>query len=130
MALLCLASAAQATNVYSSRAGDLDSYQGQVVQNTKALNATPAKSACTTTTATKGVIATFPVDDYRAAQHATINPVTGAALAVDRCLNANTACMPVPTGTGEVGLKKGVTTLVFKRYSGVSATYKTCIDLQ
>ena len=123
-------SPAMATNVKATHAGDMDYFQGLPVQNLKAINATPSKSACTSTTATKGTIASFAVDDYRAAQFATVNPITGAALAVKRCLNTNTACMPAPTGTGEVGLKKGVTLLVFQRYSGTAATYQTCIDLQ
>jgi len=128
--LVAVCSPALATNVKATHAGDMDYFQGLPVQNLKALNATPSKSACTTTTATKGTIATFAVDDYRAAQFATVNPATGAGLAVKRCLNTNTACMPTPLGTGEVGLKKGVTSLVFQRYSGTSATYQTCIDLQ
>jgi hypothetical protein len=128
--LSAISSQAFATNVKATHAGDMDYFQGLPVQNLKSINATPSKSACTTTTATKGTIATFSVDDYRAAQYATVNPTTGAGIAVKRCLNTNTSCMPTPLGTGEVGLKKGVTSLVFQRYSGASATYQTCIDLQ
>lgn len=84
-------------------------------------------AACTTTTTTKGTIATATTAGY-----STIcweaSDSSNAAKRIKRHLNSNTAYLP---GTGTCfGLTSGITSVAFKPYSGASAAYTVCYDLQ
>ena len=88
---------------------------------------TAASATCTTTTTTKGTIATVATAGYATLQWEASDSA-GAAKRIKRHLNSNTAYMP---GTGDKeGLHSGVTGVTFKPYSGASAAYTVCYDLQ
>lgn len=87
----------------------------------------PASAACTTTTTTKGTIATVNTAGY-----STIcweaSDSNNAAKRIKRHLNSNTAYLP---GTGGCfGLNSKITSVAFKPYSGAGAAYTVCYDLQ
>jgi len=87
----------------------------------------PASAVCTTTTTTKGTIATVTTAGY-----STIcweaSDSANAAKRVKRHLNSNTAYLP---GTGGCfGLNSNVSAVTWKPYSSASAAYTVCYDLQ
>lgn len=87
----------------------------------------PASAVCTTTTTTKGTIATVSVAGYSTI-HWEASDSNNAAKRIKRHLNSNTAYMP---GTGDrEGLNSSISTIAFKPYSGASAAYTVCYDLQ
>lgn len=86
-----------------------------------------ASAVCTTTTTTKGTIATVATAGY-STLHWQASDSAGAAIRIKRHLNNGTAYMP---GTGDKeGLHSATASVAFKPYSGVSATYTVCYDLQ
>jgi hypothetical protein len=87
----------------------------------------PTSAVCTTTTTTKGVIATVPTAGYSTLCWEASDS-TNAAKRIKRHLNNNTAYMP---GTGGCfGLNDKTTGVTFKPYSTTSAAYTVCYDLQ
>lgn len=87
----------------------------------------PAASGCTTTTTTKGSIASVPVAGYSQICWEASDS-SNAAKRIRRYLNSNTAYLP---GTGGcIGLTKEMTAVAFKPYSGASAAYTVCYELE
>jgi len=86
----------------------------------------PAASACTTTTTTKGDIATVTVTGYSKLCWEASDS-SNAAKRIKRHLGSNTAYMP---GTGGcIGLNNNMSTVAFKPYSGAPAAYTVCTEL-
>jgi len=87
----------------------------------------PASAVCTTTTTTKGTIATVTVAGYSSLCWEASDS-SNAAKRIKRHLNSNTAYMP---GTGACnGLNKDTTTVAFKPYSAAAAAYTVCYDME
>lgn len=87
----------------------------------------PAASACTTTTTTKGAIATVNVAGYSKLCWEASDS-SNAAKRIKRHLGSSTAYMP---GTGGcIGLNSGMSSVAFKPYSGASAEYTVCVELE
>lgn len=86
-----------------------------------------ASAVCTTTTTTKGTIATVATAGYSTLAWEASDS-SNAAKRIKRHLNSNTAYLPGTGGT--IGLNNSVTSVVFKPYSGASAAYTVCYDLQ
>lgn len=87
----------------------------------------PASSTCTTATTTKGTIATVNVAGYSTLAWEASDS-NNAAKRIRRFINSNTAYLPGTGGT--IGLNNKMTTVAFKPYSGASAAYTVCYDLQ
>ena len=99
-----------------------------VIQNLKGISPVPARSTCTSITATKGAIATVNPAGYTAIEYAATDG-TATALSVKRRLNSNTAFMPGSSGT--VVFNSGITGVTFSKYSTATATKaEVCYDLQ
>jgi len=89
---------------------------------------TPGSAVCTTTTTTKGAIATISSTAGYSTLRWAASDSANAAKRVRVFLNSNTAYMP---GTdGIIGLNSGISSVAFKPYSGASAAYTVCYDLQ
>jgi hypothetical protein len=89
----------------------------------------PDKSSatCTTTTTTKGTIATFTVAGYSQLCYEASDS-SNAAKRIKRHIGNNTAYMP---GTGTcIGLNDSQGTIVFKPYSAASAAYTVCWEAE
>ena len=87
----------------------------------------PASASCTTVTTTKGTIATVATAGYSTLAWEASDS-SNAAKRIKRHLNSNTAYLPATGGT--IGLNSAITSVVFKPYSGASAAYTVCTDLQ
>lgn len=87
----------------------------------------PASAVCTTTTTTKGTIATVNVAGYSTLSWEASDS-SNAAKRIRRFINSNTAYLPGTGGT--IGLNSKMSTVAFKPYSGTSAAYTVCYDLQ
>lgn len=87
----------------------------------------PASAVCTTTTTTKGTIATVSTAGYSTIAWEASDS-NNAAKRIKRHLNNNTAYLPGTGGT--IGLNNAISSVTFKPYSGASAAYTVCYDLQ
>lgn len=87
-----------------------------------------ASAVCTTTTTTKGAIATVSSTTGYSTLSWEASDSSNVAKRIKRHLNSNTAYMPGTGGT--IGLNKSVTSVAFKPYSGAPAAYTVCYDLQ
>lgn len=91
------------------------------------LSPNPSASSCTTTTTTKGAIATVNVAGYSQLCWEASDS-SNAAKRIKRHLNSNTSYMP---GTGGcLGLNSGMQTVTFKPYSGAGAAYTVCTEME
>lgn len=97
------------------------------VQNLQGLAPVPADSVCTTTTTTKGTIATVTNNNHIGLKWSSTN-AAGAAVIVKRKLNSNTAFMPESSGT--LALNGDISTVTFSPYSGAAAAYTICSERQ
>ena len=88
----------------------------------------PASAVCTTTTTTKGPIATVSSTTGYSTLRWAASDSSNAAKRIKVLLNSNTAYMPGTDGT--IGLNNKITSVTFKPYSGASAAYTVCTDLQ
>lgn len=89
----------------------------------------PVGSACTTTTGTKGVIATVTTAGYSILAFDTFTGARKTPIRVKRYLNSNTAYMQTKPGGDQIGLNSDITTVTFKPWSSVPTSYTTCIEL-
>ena len=113
-------------------AADADAVQGKRVvdPNNRPLeynSPDKASAVCTTTTTTKGAIATVNTAGY--AQICwEASDSNNAAKRIKRHLGNNTAYLP---GTGGcLGFNSSFTSVVFKPYSGAGAAYTVCYELE
>lgn len=97
------------------------------IQSIVGLSPTPAASACTTATGTKGTIVTITPTGYSGVKW-TATDAAGAAKVVKRIINSNTAFMPESGGT--VTINSGITSMKFDKYSAASTTTTVCVEMQ